>query len=62
MAVIVVHVIIYLRLSVDRTGCETTCCHFEIWAFTPICLCLSEETLTVVGPFDLVPVPGVVIV
>ena len=36
--------------------------HFEAWAtsFTPLCLCLSEETVKAVGPFYLVPmaVPG----
>ena len=32
---------------------------FEAWAisFTPLCLCLSEETVTVVGPFYLVSMP-----
>ena len=33
---------------------------FEAWAisFTPLCLCLSEETVKAVGPFDLVSMPG----
>ena len=37
-------------------GFKTTCCHFETWAisFTPLCLCLSEETLKAIGPFYLV--------
>ena len=26
--------------------------------FTPLCQCLSEETLKVVGPFNLVSMPG----
>ena len=26
--------------------------------FTPLCLCLSEETLNVVGPLYLVSMPG----
>ena len=26
--------------------------------FTPLCQCLSEETLKAVGPFYLVPMPG----
>ena len=32
----------------------------EAWAisFTPLCLCLSEETLKVDGPFYLVFMPG----
>ena len=41
-------------------GFETTCCCFETWAisFTPLCPCLSEETLKCVGPFYLVSMPG----
>ena len=33
---------------------------FELLAipFTPLCQCLSEETLKSVGPFYLVPMPG----
>ena len=27
-------------------------------SFTPLCQCLSEETLKAVGPFYLVPMPG----
>ena len=36
------------------------CCYFKTWAvsFTPLCLCLSEETLKAVGPFYLVSMPG----
>ena len=51
------------RLSCDRAsdflskgpGFKTTCCQFETDAvsFTPLCLCLSEETLKAVGPFYL---------
>ena len=41
-------------------GFKTTCCHFKTWAnlFTPLCSCLSEETLKAVGPFYLVSMPG----
>ena len=41
-------------------GFKTTYCHFEAWttSFTPLCLCLSEETVKAVGPFDLVSMPG----
>ena len=56
------------RWSCDRAsdflskgpGFKTTCCHFETDAvsFTPLCLCLSEETLKAVGPFYLVSIPG----
>ena len=33
--------------------------HFEAWAisFTPLCLCLSEAKLKVIGPFYLVSMP-----
>ena len=33
---------------------------FEAWEifFTPLCLCLSEDTVNAVGPFYLVPVLG----
>ena len=27
-------------------------------SFTPLCQCLSEETLKAVGPFYMVPMPG----
>ena len=35
---------------------QSTFCHFETWAtsFTPLCLCLLEKTVKVVGPFYLV--------
>ena len=41
-------------------GFKTTFCHFETWAifFTPLCPCLSEETLRAVGPFYLGSMPG----
>ena len=41
-------------------GFKTTCCRFKIWAnlFTPLCSCLSEETLKAVGPFYLMSMPG----
>ena len=41
-------------------GFKTTCCRFKTWAnlFTPLCSCLSEETLKAVGPFYLVSMPG----
>ena len=43
----------------DR-GSKATCCRFKTWAnlFTPLCSCLSEETLKAVGPFYLVSMPG----
>ena len=46
--------------SVEGTGVPTTCCRFKTWAnlFTPLCSCLSEETLKAVGPFYLVSMPG----
>ena len=39
---------------------KTICCRFKTWAnlFTPLCSCLSEETLKAVGPFYLVSMPG----
>ena len=39
---------------------ESTNCCFETWAifFTPLCLCLSEETLKAVCTFYLVSMPG----
>ena len=41
-------------------GLETTCCRFKTWAisFTPLCPCLSEDTLKAFGPFCLVSMPG----
>ena len=41
-------------------GFKTTCGRFKTWAnlFTPLCSCLSEETLKAVGPFYLVSMPG----
>ena len=41
-------------------GFKTTSCRFKTWAisFTPLCLCLSEETLKAVGPFYLMSMPG----
>ena len=30
----------------------------KIFRFTPLCQCLSEETLKAVGPFYLVSMPG----
>ena len=41
-------------------GFKTTCCRFKTWAnlFTPLCSCLSEDTLKAVGPFYLVSMPG----
>ena len=43
-----------------RPGFKTTCCHFETWEifFTPLCLCLSEETLKAIGLFYLGSMPG----
>ena len=40
-------------------GFKTTSC-FEAWAisFTPLCLCLSEESVKAVSPFYLVSMPG----
>ena len=39
-------------------GFKTTYCRFKTWAnlFTPLCSCLSEETLKA-GPFYLVSMP-----
>ena len=39
---------------------EYTCCRFEAWevSFIPLCLCLSDETLSAVDPFYLVSMPG----
>ena len=41
---------------------ESPCGNFtsELWQipFTPLCQCLSEETLKAVGPFYLVSMPG----
>ena len=41
-------------------GFKTTGCRFKTWPnlFTPLCSCLSEETLKAVGPFYLVSMPG----
>ena len=41
-------------------GFKTTYCCFEAWAtsFTPLCLCLSEESVKAVSPFYLVSMPG----
>ena len=41
-------------------GFKTTYCCFEAWAtsFTPLCLCLSEESVKTVSPFYLVSMPG----
>ena len=41
-------------------GFKTTCCCFKIWAisFTPLCLCLLEETVKAVGASYLVSMPG----
>ena len=40
-------------------GFKTTCCHFEGWAisFTTLCLCLSGETVGVVGHICLISLP-----
>ena len=48
------------NFSVERTVVQNHLCHFNAWAtlFTPLCLCLSEETVKAVGPFYLVYVPG----
>ena len=43
----------YVGLSVEGTAVG----NFSI-SFTPLCLCLSEETLKYVGPFHLVSMPG----
>ena len=42
----------------DRGSKPPAC--FKTWAnlFTPLCSCLSEETLKAVGPFYLVSMPG----
>ena len=41
-------------------GFKATCCRFKTWAisFTPLCSCLSEDTLKAVGPFYMVSMPG----
>ena len=41
-------------------GFKTTYCCFEAWAtsFTPLCLCLSEESVKAVSPFYLGSTPG----
>ena len=51
--------VVYRTVGLED-GFKTTCYCFETWAisFTPLCLCLSEETLKAVGPFYLVSMPG----
>ena len=45
-----------IGLSSERTVIRV--CRFETSiSFTPVCLCLSEETLNAVGPFYLVSMP-----
>ena len=48
------------RAFVERTEVQNHLSRFEAWAisFTPLCLCLSEETLKAVGPFYLVSMTG----
>ena len=43
-----------------RWVCGSPSNHLETWAisFTPHCLCLSEDTLKVVGPFYQMSIPG----
>ena len=45
---------------VEGTWVQNHLRHFEAWAtsFTPVCLCLLEETVKAVGPFYLVSMPG----
>ena len=49
--------IVYLLWGVVAQWLE---CRFETWtsSFTPQCLGLSGDTLTAVGPFYLVSMPG----
>ena len=51
---------VVLDFSVEGTRVQKHFCRFEAWAtsFTPLCLCLSEETVNANGPFYLVPTPG----
>ena len=54
------HVVECWTFQLTGPGFKTTCCRFKTWAisFTPLCPCLSEETLKAVGPFYLVSMPG----
>ena len=47
-------------MVVEGTGVRSHLRQFKDWAisFTPLCLCLSEETVTPVGPFYLVSARG----
>ena len=42
----------------SNPAAATSLRNFEVIPFTPLCQCLSEETLKTVGPFYLVSVPG----
>ena len=48
------------RVFGRRDGVRNLLRRFEAWAisFTPLCLCLSEETVKAVGPSYLVSMPG----
>ena len=50
---IIIPVIKYGALAVERRIVDR-----EAISFTPLCLCLSEERLEVVGPYCLVSMPG----
>ena len=57
---IMMHKYVNINANINLTVCMYILCILETLAisFTPLCQCLSEETLKAVGPFYLVSMPG----